>query len=142
MSPWYTRQDRDRDHDSVRVRAFALEALEQLKASFAVVSESALVLGDETSIIVRSVRQEILKAVARLQRLASLVEPTLSATAIASVCRAAGPIGVLKRVSPAESTIAPKRGHALIEGIKPAIRSAPSVAVLSTPRRSRGCVSA
>ena len=31
MSPWYTRQDRDRDHDSVRVRAFALEALEQLK---------------------------------------------------------------------------------------------------------------
>ena len=29
MSPWYTRQDRDRDHDSVRVRAFALEALEQ-----------------------------------------------------------------------------------------------------------------
>ena len=45
MSPWYTRQDRDRDHDSVRVRAFALEALEQLKASFAVVSESALVRG-------------------------------------------------------------------------------------------------
>jgi len=41
VSPWYTRQDRDRDHDSVRVRAFALEALEQLKASFAVVSESA-----------------------------------------------------------------------------------------------------
>jgi ABC-type uncharacterized transport system substrate-binding protein len=40
VSPWYTRQDRDRDHDSVRVRAFALEALEQLKASFAVVSES------------------------------------------------------------------------------------------------------
>jgi hypothetical protein len=57
VSPWYTRQDRDRDHDSVRVRAFALEALEQLKASFAVVSESALVLGDEKSIIVRSVRQ-------------------------------------------------------------------------------------
>jgi hypothetical protein len=76
------------------------------------------------------------------ERLASLVEPTLSATAIALVCRAAGPIGVLKRVSPAESTIAPKRGHALIEGIKPAIRSAPSVAVLSTPRRSRGCVGA
>jgi hypothetical protein len=47
----------DRDHDSVRVRAFALEALEQLKANFAVVSESALVLGDEKSIIVRSVRQ-------------------------------------------------------------------------------------
>jgi hypothetical protein len=45
VSPWYTRQDRDRDHDSVRVRAFALEALEQLKASFAVVSESALVRG-------------------------------------------------------------------------------------------------
>ena len=46
MSPWYTRQDRDRDHDSVRVRVFALEALEQLKASFAVVSESALVLDE------------------------------------------------------------------------------------------------
>jgi hypothetical protein len=44
------------------------------------------------------------------ERLASLVEPTLSATAIAPVCRAAGPIGVLKRVSPAESTIAPKPG--------------------------------
>jgi hypothetical protein len=57
VSPWYTRQDRDRDHDSVRVRAFAMEALEQLKASFAVFSESALVFGDETSIIVRSVRQ-------------------------------------------------------------------------------------
>ena len=55
MSPWYAWQDRDRDHDSVRVRAFALEALEQLKANFAVVSESALVLGDEKSIIVRSV---------------------------------------------------------------------------------------
>jgi hypothetical protein len=24
VSPWYTRQDRDRDHDSVRVRAFVL----------------------------------------------------------------------------------------------------------------------
>jgi len=55
VSPWYAWQDRDRDHDSVRVRAFALKALEQLKANFAVVSESALVLGDETSIIVRSV---------------------------------------------------------------------------------------
>jgi hypothetical protein len=57
VSPWYARQDPDRDHDSVRVQAFALEALEQLKASSAVVSESALVLGDKTSIIVRSVLQ-------------------------------------------------------------------------------------
>jgi hypothetical protein len=56
VSPWYARQDRDRDHDSVRVRAFALEALEQLKASLAVISDTALVLGDETSIIVRSAR--------------------------------------------------------------------------------------
>jgi hypothetical protein len=48
VSPWYTRQDRDRDHDNVRVRAFALEALEQLKASLAVISDTALVLGDET----------------------------------------------------------------------------------------------
>ena len=47
MSPWYTRQDRDRDHDSVRVRAFALEALEQLKASFAVVSESGTLQAKE-----------------------------------------------------------------------------------------------
>src|SRR5262249_17861848 len=44
------------DHDSVRVRACALEALEQLKASLAVISDTALVLGDETSIIVRSAR--------------------------------------------------------------------------------------
>jgi hypothetical protein len=47
VSPWYARQDRDRDHDSVRVRAFALEALEQLKASLAVISDTALMLGDE-----------------------------------------------------------------------------------------------
>jgi hypothetical protein len=59
VSPWYAWQDRDRDHDSVRVRAFALEALEQLKASFAGVSESAPVLGDETSIIVRSVHHRL-----------------------------------------------------------------------------------
>ena len=59
MSPWYAWQDRDRDHDSVRVRAFALEALEQLKASFAGVSESALVLCDETLIIVRSVHHRL-----------------------------------------------------------------------------------
>jgi hypothetical protein len=48
VSPWYARQDRDRDHDSVRVRALAMEALEQLKASLAVISDTALVLGDET----------------------------------------------------------------------------------------------
>jgi hypothetical protein len=54
VSPWYARQDWDRDHDSVRVRALALEALEQLKASLAVMSDTAFVLGDETLIIVRS----------------------------------------------------------------------------------------
>jgi hypothetical protein len=41
VSPWYTRQDRDRDHDSVWVRAFALEALEQLRASFSAVAAPA-----------------------------------------------------------------------------------------------------
>jgi hypothetical protein len=55
--PWYAWQDRDRGHDSVRVGAFALEALKQLKASFSGVSESTVVLGDEASIIVRSVHQ-------------------------------------------------------------------------------------
>ena len=47
------------DHDGVRVGTFALEALEQLKASFAGASESALVLCDETLIIVRSVHHRL-----------------------------------------------------------------------------------
>jgi hypothetical protein len=36
-----------------------MEALEQLKASLAVMSDTALVLGDETSIIVRSARHQL-----------------------------------------------------------------------------------
>jgi hypothetical protein len=60
VSAWYARQDRDRDYDSVRVRAFALEALEQLKARLAVISGTALVLGNETLIIVRGARHRLL----------------------------------------------------------------------------------
>jgi hypothetical protein len=59
VSPWYARQDRDRDHDGVGVRAFTPEALEQLKTSLAVISDTALVLGDEISIIVRSARHRL-----------------------------------------------------------------------------------
>jgi hypothetical protein len=55
VSPWYTRQDRDRDHDSVWVRAFALEALEQLRASFSAVADSALVLIDKTAFVLRAI---------------------------------------------------------------------------------------
>jgi hypothetical protein len=36
-----------------------MEALEQLKASLAIMSDTALVLGDETSIIVRSARHRL-----------------------------------------------------------------------------------
>jgi hypothetical protein len=56
---WNARKDRDRDHDSVRVRACALEAFEQLKASLAVMSDTALVFGDETLIIVRRARHRL-----------------------------------------------------------------------------------
>jgi hypothetical protein len=59
VSPCYARQNRDRDHDSVWVLALAMEALEQLKASLAVMSDPALVLGDETLIIVRSARHRL-----------------------------------------------------------------------------------
>ena len=60
VSPWDARQDRDRDHDSVGVRAFAMEALEQLKASLAVMSDTALMLGEETPVIVvRSARHRL-----------------------------------------------------------------------------------
>jgi hypothetical protein len=54
VSPWYTRQDRDRDHDSVRVRAFALEARLSRKARSW--------LGDEKSIIVRECASTVLGA--------------------------------------------------------------------------------
>src|SRR6202047_3110926 len=50
------------------------------------------------------------------KRAASLTCPTLIAAAIASVCRAAGPVGVLKRVAPAEAAVAPGIGHALPRG--------------------------
>ena len=59
VSPWYARQNRDRDHDSVWVRALAMEAFEQLKASLAVMSDTALVFGDETLIIVRRARHRL-----------------------------------------------------------------------------------
>src|ERR1700738_1086387 len=69
--------------------------------------------------------------------------PTLIAAAIASVCRAAGPVGVLKRVAPAEAAVAPGIGHALLERIEPAVRSAPATSsVFGAPRRSRGCIGA
>src|SRR4249919_194876 len=75
-------------------------------------------------------------------RHASLTCPALIAAPIALVCRPAGPVGVLKRVAPAETAVAPKRGHALVKGIKTTVRSAAFVAVLSAPRRSRGCIGA
>src|SRR6202045_1945846 len=69
--------------------------------------------------------------------------PTLIAAAIASVCRTAGPVGVLKRVAPAEAAVAPGIGHALLEGIEAAVRSAPATSsVFGAPRRSRGCIGA
>jgi hypothetical protein len=73
-------------------------------------------------------------------RHASLTCPALIAAPIALVCRPAGPVGVLKRVAPAETAVAPKRGHALVKGIKTTVRSAAFVAVLSAPRRSRGAI--
>src|ERR1700738_4241236 len=69
--------------------------------------------------------------------------PTLIAAAIASVCRTAGPVGVLNRVAPAEAAVAPGIGHALLEGIEAAVRSAPATSsVFGAPRRSRGCIGA
>src|ERR1700731_1965173 len=69
--------------------------------------------------------------------------PTLIAAAMASVCRAAGPVGVLKRVAPAEAAVTPGIGHALLEGIEAAVRSAPPTSsVFGAPRRSRDCIGA
>src|ERR1700731_2069845 len=69
--------------------------------------------------------------------------PTLIAAAMASVCRAAGPVGVLKRVAPAEAAVSPGIGHALLEGIEAAVRSAPATSsVFGAPRRSPGCIGA
>ena len=56
-------------------------------------------------------------------RLANLLYST---AAITPLCRAAGPVGVLKRVAPAEAAVAPGIGHALLEGIEAAVRSTPA----------------
>src|SRR5580704_5118259 len=63
--------------------------------------------------------------------------------AIAPVCRATGPVWVLKRVAPAEAAVAPGIGHALLERIEAAVRSSPATSsVFGAPRGSPGGPSA
>jgi hypothetical protein len=63
------------------------------------------------------------------------------AAAIAPLHRAAGPIGIFELVLPAEPAVARGAGHALLEGIKAAVRSA-ALDGFCAPRRSRGCIGA
>src|SRR6202047_452309 len=71
----------------------------------------------------------------------SMSPRTLIAAAIRPLHRAAGPIGIFERVLPAEPAVAPGAGHALLEGIKAAVRSA-ALDGFCAPRRSRGCIGA
>src|ERR1700730_17517866 len=66
---------------------------------------------------------------------------SLIAAAIAPLHRAAGPIGIFELVLPAEPAVARGAGHALLEGIKAAVRSA-ALDGFCAPRRSRGCIGA
>src|ERR1700730_15668643 len=63
------------------------------------------------------------------------------AAAIAPLHRAAGPIGIFELVLPADPAVARGAGHALLEGIKAAVRSA-ALDGFCAPRRSRGCIGA
>src|ERR1700731_3937530 len=71
----------------------------------------------------------------------SMSPQSLIAAAIAPLHRAAGPIGIFELVLPAEPTVARGAGHALLEGIKAAVRSA-ALDGFCAPRRSRGCIGA